>query len=109
MKIDRDELAAAAQKFVNEAGRLAGEVNLLLGRIAELGHVYGDDDAGRKAKAAFQRAGENTVGYAGALCNAYGVVGINLALMLSNVDAADWGALAALPKVDMNSVPDFGL
>ncbi|WP_329248901.1 hypothetical protein OG417_02170 [Actinoallomurus sp. NBC_01490] len=107
MHIDHTELEHAARAFVAEDRDLASLVNRLLGKIDDLGDIYGDDDAGRAAKAGFATAREKTAEYSGALCAAYGAVGVNLALMSTDVGRADWDGIAALPRVDRTSVPRF--
>lgn len=108
MDIDHAELQQAAQAFVAEGQDLAAVVNGLLGKIDELGDIYGDDDAGRQAKQAFTRAREELVGGSGALCAAYGAVGTNLALVNDNVKVTDWNIIASLPRIDLTTVPRFG-
>lgn len=107
MHIDHAELEDASRKFVNEDGDLASMVNYLLGKIDDLGDVYGDDDAGREARQGFAKARRHIAEYSGALCSTYGTVGVNLALMSGDVHAADWSGIAALPTVDLASVPRF--
>jgi hypothetical protein len=107
MHIDHAELEDASRRFVDEDGDLASTVNYLLGRIDDLGDVFGDDDAGRNARQGFAGARRHIAEYAAALCGTYGAVGVNLALMSGGVHAADWNGIAALPAVDMASVPRF--
>jgi hypothetical protein len=108
MHIDHAELQQAAQAFTTEGNDLADTVNHLLGKIDDLGDIYGDDDPGRQAKQGFTQAREEVVRYSGALCAAYGAVGSNLSLMSDNVKVADWAAIASLPAVDPTTVPRFG-
>ncbi|MGI5223803.1 hypothetical protein [Actinoallomurus sp. CA-142502] len=108
MHIDHAELEDASRRFVDEDGDLASAINYLFGKIDDLGDVYGDDDAGREARQGFVRARRHLAEYSGALCGAYGTVGVNLALMSGDVRAADWNGIAALPAVDLASVPRFG-
>jgi hypothetical protein len=108
MLIDHVELEQAARAFMTEHHDLAVTVNLLLGKIADLGDVYGDDDPGHQAKQGFAKAREQVVGGSGALCDAYGGIGVNLALMSGNVQVANWNGIASLPAVDTKTVPRFG-
>jgi uncharacterized protein YukE len=108
MHIDHAELEQATRAFTTEGHDLAVLVDQLLGRIDRLGDVYGDDDPGRQAKQAFDRARDDVARYAGALCDAYGTIGAHLALMNANVETADWNGIAALPAVDLTTVPRFG-
>jgi hypothetical protein len=107
MLIDHVELARAAKAFLQEGHDLAITINTLLGKIDDLGDVYGDDDAGRQAKKAFDKARDNVAGYSGAICAAYTGVGHNLDLMNANVDVANWASTVELPAVETN-VPRFG-
>ena len=100
MQIDHAELKLAAQEFVDEDARLSGEVYFLLGKIAGLGDIYGNDDTGRQTNQGFLQAQENIAKYVGSLCGAYGKTGIALGLMESNVDVANWNITAALPDID---------
>ncbi|TQL97580.1 hypothetical protein FB559_3175 [Actinoallomurus bryophytorum] len=108
MHIDHAELRQAALAFMKEGQDLADTVDHLLGKIDELGDIYGDDDPGREAKKAFTQAREEVVRYSGALCSAYGAVGDNLSLMNENVVVANWNIIASLPTVDVSTVPRFG-
>jgi hypothetical protein len=100
MQIDHAELKRAAQEFVDEDARLSSEVYFLLGKIAGLGDIYGDDDSGRQANQGFLQAQENITKYVGSLCGAYGRTGIALGLVESNVQVANWNITAALPDID---------
>jgi hypothetical protein len=105
VEIDHVGLELAARAFVVEHHDLAVTVHSLLGKIADLGDVYGDDDSGRTAKQGFAAAREQLVGGSGALCDAYGGIGVNLALMSGNVQVANWNGIASLPVVDPKTVP----
>jgi hypothetical protein len=107
MLIDHVELDQASKAFLQEGHDLAITVNALLGKIDDLGDVYGDDDSGRQAKQGFDQARDNIAGYSGAICAAYTGAGDNLALMNTNVDVADWASAAELPAVETN-VPRYG-
>jgi hypothetical protein len=55
--IDHVELDQAARAFLKEGHDLAITINALLGKIDDLGDVYGDDDSGRQAKKSFPAYG----------------------------------------------------
>lgn len=106
--IDHAELDQAATAFLKEGHDLAIVINGLLGKIDDLGDVYGDDDPGRQAKKSFDQARDDLAGYSAAICAAYEGVGDNLQLMNANVDVANWASTVELPVVDLTSVPRFG-
>lgn len=106
--LDHLELDQAAKAFLQEGHDLAITINNLLGKIDDLGDVYGDDDPGRQAKKSFDKARDDLAGYSAAICAAYDGVGNNLQLMSANVEVANWASIVELPAVDMTSVPRFG-
>jgi hypothetical protein len=108
MHIDHVVLKRAAEAFVAEDGHLAAQVIKLLTQIADLGDIFGDDDASRQARQGFTQARDNLFRYCAALSSAYGSVGDDLARMNADVEVTNWDIIAALPKVDTSTVPRFG-
>jgi hypothetical protein len=106
MLIDHVELDHASKAFLKEGHDLAITINTLLGKIDDIGDVYGDDDSGRQTKKAFDKARNNIADYSGAICAAYTGVGNNLNLMNTNVEVANWTSIVELPAVEKN-VPRF--